>query len=83
MNSNQHSKLNKKEISALLNKLVLENEIKFNFYNNDSTELEILQLCYNKKLDIIELQFRDVIGDRIQELKEFLSTSKIKPEKNL
>lgn len=83
MNSNQHSKLNKKEISALLNKLVLENEIKFNFYNNDSTELEILQVCYNKKLDIIELQFRDVIGDRIQELKEFLSTSKIKPEKNL
>lgn len=48
MNSNQHSKLNKKEISALLNKLVLENEIKFNFYNNDSTELEILQVCYNK-----------------------------------
>lgn len=83
MNSNQHSKLNKKEISALLNKIVLENEIKFNFYNNDSTELEILQVCYNKKLDIIELQFRDVIGDRIQELKEFLSTSKIKPEKNL
>lgn len=83
MNSNQHSKLNKKEISALLNKLVLENEIKFNFYNNDSTELEILQVCYNKKLDIIELQFRDVIGDRIKELKEFLNKSKIKPEINL
>lgn len=82
MNSNQHSKLNKKEISALLNKLVLENEIKFNFYNNDSTELEILQVCYNKKLDIIELQFRDVIGDRIEKLKEFLNKSKIKPEIN-
>lgn len=83
MSSNQQNKLNKKEISTLLNKLVLENKIKFNFYNNDLTELEILQICYNKKLDIIELQFRDVIGDRIQELKEFLSTSKIKPEKNL
>lgn len=83
MSSNQQNKLNKKEISTLLNKLVLENKIKFNFYNNDSTELEILQVCYNKKSDIIELQFRDVIGDRIQELKEFLNTSKIKPEKNL
>lgn len=83
MNSNQHKKLNKREISTLLNKLVLENKIKFNFYNNDSTELEILQVCYNKKLDIIELQFRDVIGDRIKELKEFLNKSKIKPEINL
>lgn len=83
MNSNLQNKLNKKKISALLNKLVLENKIKFNFYNSDLTELEILQICYNKKLDIIELQFRDVIGDRIQELKEFLNTSKIKPKKNL
>lgn len=76
MNNNQQSELNKKDLSSLLSKLVLENKIKFNFYNNDSIQLEILQICYNEKLDIIELEFRDIIGDRMQELKEVLNNSK-------
>lgn len=83
MNNNQQSKLNKKDLSSLLSRLVLENKIKFNFYNNDSMQLEILQICYNEKLDIIELQFRDIIGDRIQELKEVLNKSGAKLEINL
>lgn len=80
MNNNQQNELNKKDLSSLLSRLVLENKIKFNFYNNDSIQLEVLQICYNEKLDIIELQFRNIIGDRIQELKEVLNKSKIELE---
>ena len=43
----------------LLNRLINDNKITFGFYNNSL--LDLLQICYNKTNDTIELEFRDVM----------------------
>ena len=43
----------------LLNRLINDNKITFSFYNNSL--LDLLQICYNKTNDTIELEFRDVM----------------------
>ena len=57
-----------KKIYRLVNKLVKENKIKFGFYNSQKS-LDLLQLCYNKVNDTIEIEFRDVMSEYIQELR--------------
>ncbi|MBR3254705.1 MAG: hypothetical protein IKF97_00535 [Clostridia bacterium] len=64
---NKHD-LEMKEIYKLVNKLVKDKKLKFEFYNSIK-DLDLLQCYYNKKADTIEFRFRDVIGENIQELK--------------
>lgn len=54
----------------LLNRLINDNKITFSFYNNSLLDLDLLQICYNKTNDTIELEFRDVMGEYLKELKE-------------
>ena len=56
----------------LLNRLINDNKITFNFYNNSLLDLDLLQICYNKTNDTIELEFRDVLGEHLEELKEIM-----------
>ncbi len=64
---NKHD-LEMKEIYKLVNKLVKDKKLKFEFYNSIK-DLDLLQCYYNKKADTIEFRFRDVMGENIQELK--------------
>lgn len=64
---NKHD-LEMKEIYKLVNKLVKDKKLKFEFYNSIK-DLDLLQCYYNKKADTIEFRFRDVMGEDIQELK--------------
>ena len=57
----------------LLNRLINDNKITFSFYNNSLLDLDLLQIGYNKTNDTIELEFRDVIGEYLEELKEIMS----------
>ena len=50
--------------------------IEFGFYDNKLIKLELLQICYDKSKDRLEIEFRDVIGDYLSELKE--ATDEIK-----
>lgn len=50
--------------------LINDNKIIFSFYNNSL--LDLLQICYNKTNDTIELEFRDVMGEYLEELKEII-----------
>lgn len=68
---------NRKEIDMkifmdLLNKLINDNKITFSFYNNPLLDLDLLQICYNKTNNTIELEFRDVMGEYLEELKEVM-----------
>ena len=55
----------------LLNRLINDNKIIFSFYNNSLLDLDLLQICYNKTNDTIELEFRDVMGEYLEELRKF------------
>ena len=50
-------------------KMINDNKITFSFYNNSLLDLDLLQICYNKTNDTIELEFRDVMGEYLEELK--------------
>ena len=56
----------------LLNRLINDNKITFSFYNNSLLDLDLLHICYNKNNDTIELEFRDVMGEYLKELKEIM-----------
>ena len=67
---------NRKEIDMkifrdLLNKLINDNKITFSFYNNSLLDLNLLQICYNKTNNTIELEFRDIMGEYLEELRKF------------
>ena len=68
---------NRKEIDMkifrdLLNRLINDNKITFSFYNNLLLDLDLLQICYNKTNYTIELEFRDVMGEYLEELKKIM-----------
>ena len=54
----------------ILNNLIKNNKVSFKFYNNNLLDLDLIQICYNTKEEIIELQFRDVMKEYIEELKQ-------------
>lgn len=66
-----------RNVSNLLTKLINEKKVRFKFYNNSLMELDLLQVCYNKSKDILELEFRDVMGEYLKELREINNESKI------
>lgn len=64
---------NMKEIYKLINHLIKEDRLKFNFYNNSSNKLELLQLCYNKVDNTIEFEFRNNMAEYIEEMKNIMN----------
>ena len=73
-NKNQAKNEELNDIYLLLNNLIKEGKIKFNYYNN-SFPLELLQMCQNKTNNTIELKFRDIFKEYIDEFKS-ISNSK-------
>lgn len=55
-----------------LNRLINDNKITFSFYNNSLLDLDLLQICYNKTNATIELEFRDVMGEYLKELRKIM-----------
>lgn len=55
-----------------INKMIKENKIQFSFYNS-SFPLELLEFCHNKVDNTIELKFRDIMTERMSELKDLLT----------
>lgn len=59
-----------------LEKLIKEDKIKFSFYNNSVLKLDLLQIYYNKHNDKIEIEFRDIMGEHLRELKSIIRDNK-------
>lgn len=70
---NNEEKAEMKRIYKQINKLVKDKKIKFSFYNSSRTTLDLLQLCYNKVDNTIEIEFRDVMSEYIEELREIMN----------
>lgn len=62
-----------KEFRNLFSYLIKENKVKFNFYNNSSLDLDLLQVCYNETNDTLELDFRDIMEEHTKELREIMN----------
>lgn len=54
----------------LINKLIKDNKIKFEYYNNRQVPLDLIQICHNKIEDTIELKFRNIMQEYLDEIKE-------------
>ena len=67
---NNEEKAEMKKLYKQINKLVKDKKIKFSFYNSSRTTLDLLQLCHNKVDNTIEIEFRDVMSEYMEELKE-------------
>ena len=59
-----------KLFSDTMNQLIREKKIEFGFYDNKLIKLELLQICYDKSKDRLEIEFRDVVGEYLREMKE-------------
>ena len=57
-----------KETYRTINNLIKEEKLKFGFYNSYK-ELELLQLCHNKVNNTIEFEFRDIMAEYLDEIK--------------
>ena len=73
MKRENEEEINMEIFRDLLNRLINDNKITFSFYNNSLLDLDLFQICYNKTNDTIELEFRDVMGEHLEELKEIMS----------
>ena len=54
-----------------INDMIKAKKIKFSFLNS-SIDLELLECCYDKEKDTIEMKFYDVMSERIGELRNLL-----------
>lgn len=68
-NKNETNDINMEHMMDIINKMIKDKKIIFSFYNS-VIPLEFLQICFNKKENIIELKFRDIQQEHIEELKE-------------
>ena len=77
MRQKNKEELDMKIFRDVLNELIKKDKIKFSFYNNSLLKLDLLQICYNKSENILELDFRDVMGEHLKELREIMNNKKI------
>lgn len=54
----------------LINKLIKDNKIKFEYYNNKQVPLDLIQIYHNQIDDTIELKFRNIMQEYLDEIKE-------------
>ena len=76
MKKSNKTETDMKIFSDTMNQLIREKKIEFGFYDNKLVKLELLQICYNKSKDKLEIEFRDVVGDYLSELKELTLDNK-------
>lgn len=76
MKKSNKTETDMKIFSDTMNQLIREKKIEFGFYDNKLVKLELLQICYDKSKDRLEIEFRDVIGDYLSELKELTLDNK-------
>lgn len=72
MKKKDEEKIDMKIFRDILNKLINDDKIKFSFYNNSLLKLDLLQICHNKINNTLELEFRDIMGEHLEELKKVL-----------
>lgn len=72
MKKKNEEETNMEILRDLLNKLINDNKITFSFYNNSLLDLDLIQICYNETNDTIELEFRDVMGEYLEELRKIM-----------
>ena len=65
-----------KIFSDTMNQLIREKKIEFGFYDNKLIKFELLQICYDKSKGKLEIEFRDVVGEYLSELKELALDNK-------
>lgn len=73
MRKNKKDDIDIKSYLSTLERLIKEDKIKFSFYNNSLLNLDLLQIYYNKYNDKIEMEFRDVMGEHLDELKNIMN----------
>ena len=71
------NEIDMKYMRDIIDKLIKNNKIKFEFYNS-TIPLELLQICFNKSENTIELGFRDIQKYYIDELKKLSEQNSIK-----
>lgn len=64
----EYSESNFVETYNLVNSLIHDNKITFN-YHNSTQNIEPIQVCYNKKDEKIEIVFRNNMQEYIDELR--------------
>ena len=69
---NEKQEINLKKFGKTLNKLIKEEKVSFKFYNDTLLKLDVIQLVYDKKEEILELEFRNVIKEQVQELNRLI-----------
>ena len=70
MKKSNKTETDMKIFSDTMNQLIREKKIEFGFYDNKLAKLELLQICYDKSKDKLEIEFRDVVGEYLRELRE-------------
>ena len=64
----EYANSNLEETYNLLNNLIHDNKIVFNYYNN-AQNIEPIKVCYNRKDARIEIAFRNNMQEYINELR--------------
>ena len=59
-----------KDNYILINKQIKDNKIKFEYYNNKQVPLNLIQIYHNQIDDTIELKFRNIMQEYLDEIKE-------------
>ena len=73
MKKKDEEQINMKIFRDILNKLINDDRVKFKFYNNSLLTLDLLQICYNKTNNTLEVEFRDIMGEHLKELREIMN----------
>lgn len=73
MKKKDEEQINMKIFKDILNKLINDDRVKFKFYNNSLLKLDLLQICYNKTNNTLEVEFRDIMGEHLKELREIMN----------
>lgn len=64
------------EAYKLFNTLLKKNIIKFKFHDNSIVPLEPIKVVHNKIDDTIEIDFRNVVKEDLEELKRIINNHK-------
>ena len=61
------------EIYKILNALIKDNKIKFEFNDNNLVTLDPISVIKNNTNNTIEIEFRNVVKEHLEELKSILN----------